>query len=365
MIIRVSPRDPLVARDGRPFGVGSGNKMRLLPWPYPSLLAGAFRHLAGTVAGAFDPELLKRIGVQGPLLEEKGSLCFAWPRDLVMDKDGNLHALAPMALDSGGEVSNLPLGMMPCGNPKIGGKVEVVPPFLTADGMTDWLSGADVEPAQYRLGPAMMERTHVALNRERRAAEESMLFTTGGSEFGQAQSLSLRIRATGADADQQAQAAGRLRRIHTLGGERRLAVWERPQAAPSWECPAKVKNALKGAKHLRMVLATPANWDGGWLPQWLSQGKGNIPGTNVEVRLRGACLDRWLPVSGWSYETARFGPKAIRRLVPAGSVYFLEVVRGEAEALAAKWLEPVGDGEEETQMMRDGFGLALWGPWRQ
>ena len=363
MILRVSPRDPLVARDGRPFGAGSGNKMRLLPWPYPSLLAGAFRHLAGTVAGKFDPELLKRIAVLGPLLEDNGSLCFAWPRDLAMDKEGRLHVLQPMKQDMAQEISNLPFEMLAIGSTAISGKTQEPPPFLDSAGMAAWLCGAKADAAHYRYGPKMIERTHVALNRERRAAEEAMLFTTGGLEFGITQSLSLRIQATGADAQSQASEAGLKRRIHALGGERRMAVWEKPQTSPSWDCPAAIRGALKGATHLRMVLATPGNWDGGWLPQWLSSGSGLIPGTNVEVILRGACLDRWLPVSGWSYETASFGPKAMRRLVPAGSVYFLEVIRGDAEALATKWLAPVGDGEEESQTMRDGFGMALWGIW--
>ena len=43
VILQLTPHDPLVARDGRPFGAGQGNRMRGLPWPLPSVVAGSFR----------------------------------------------------------------------------------------------------------------------------------------------------------------------------------------------------------------------------------------------------------------------------------------------------------------------------------
>src|SRR5262249_39169019 len=72
---------------------------------------------------------------------------------------------------------------------------------------------------------------------------------------------------------------------------------------------------------------------------------------------------RWKAVSGWSMlphpETGKPGPKAIRRMVPADSVYFF-TARGSAASLAQRWLQSVSDGEQER---RDGFGLAVWGAW--
>ena len=53
-------------------------------------------------------------------------------------------------------------------------------------------------------------------------------------------------------------------------------------------------------------------------------------------------------------------PKATRRLVPAGGVYFFESDGNDNSALAGHWLRPVSDGEQER---RDGFGLAVWGTW--
>ncbi|MFO1429290.1 MAG: type III-B CRISPR module-associated Cmr3 family protein [Candidatus Competibacteraceae bacterium] len=70
---------------------------------------------------------------------------------------------------------------------------------------------------------------------------------------------------------------------------------------------------------------------------------------------------RWQPMSGWSLEQGRRGPKPLQRLVPAGSVYFFQVIAGDASQLADRWLQSVAD---EPQDQRDGFGLALWGIWK-
>jgi CRISPR-associated protein Cmr3 len=50
----------------------------------------------------------------------------------------------------------------------------------------------------------------------------------------------------------------------------------------------------------------------------------------------------------------------VKRVVPAGGVYFFETVDGSASDLADRWLEPVSDDEQDC---RDGFGLAVWGVW--
>lgn len=98
------------------------------------------------------------------------------------------------------------------------------------------------------------------------------------------------------------------------------------------------------------------------MPEALRLGKlvGEVPGSGLSVRLVSAVVGRWKPLSGWSYEKGRNGPKALRRMVPAGSVYFFEVLKG-GEGIADLWLHSVCDCVQDG---RDGFGLALWGFWR-
>lgn len=123
-----------------------------------------------------------------------------------------------------------------------------------------------------------------------------------------------------------------------------------------------------------MILATPAIFSNGWLPAWLKCKRlddgsdvleGTPPGASDDLKLRliSACVDRWKPISGWSAEAKSRGPKAIRRMVPAGSVYFFEVQPGgNSSELGKLWLRSVCDKEEDR---KDGFGLAVWGIWEE
>src|SRR5450432_1404442 len=73
----VEPRDPLIAREGRPFGPDAGAAATSLPFPFPSTLAGGVRSRSAIDEnGAFQYERddtdhlnqLKKIRIRGPLL---------------------------------------------------------------------------------------------------------------------------------------------------------------------------------------------------------------------------------------------------------------------------------------------------------
>jgi CRISPR-associated protein Cmr3 len=150
-----------------------------------------------------------------------------------------------------------------------------------------------------------------------------------------------------------------------------IVHWRAEDHAISWQCPALVKRTLDKSTRIRLVLATPAIFSPGWKPAWLNQRlEGTPPGSRVLVRLVGVANYRWKAVSGWSLArvngrgeldaAGKPGPKAIRRMVPAGSTYFFELVSGDPASLADTWLQSVSD---DPQDRLDGFGLALWGTW--
>jgi CRISPR-associated protein Cmr3 len=152
------------------------------------------------------------------------------------------------------------------------------------------------------------------------------------------------------------------------GGKRRVSYWkvdDKPYAG--WACPEKIRDALSLSSKVRMVLATPAIFSNGWYPDWIKEKgdflEGTPPGVYQDIKLRlvSACTDRWKPLSGYSLEIKNRGFKALRRLVPSGSVYFFEVAEGNAKDLTDLWLSSVSDEEQDR---RDGFGLALWGIWK-
>src|SRR5438132_10498971 len=68
----IEPHDPLIVRDGRPFGPDPSARAESLSFPFPSTTTGGVRTRAGLKAeGMFDVsqiERVKQIKVRGPLL---------------------------------------------------------------------------------------------------------------------------------------------------------------------------------------------------------------------------------------------------------------------------------------------------------
>lgn len=373
------PRDPLIARDGRPFGAGGGNRMRPLKWLYPQVTAGVLRTAVGrTVEGGFTPDLIRRLKlmeVGGPLPVWQDELYLPAPSDCVLfPQKGSLVRQAvraePCELDDCG--TDLPPGLMPVmldsgtrGKPVSGAE------FWSISRLAEWLLDGKLsqpQPAEIGAEPASGyfqipkhdERWHVMIRPKTRTAEDERLFLTAGNPLPDGMRLALRYRHGDAE-------LGEPDDWSTVGGERRLAQWKRG-TAELWRCPSAVAQGLANAKYIRMILATPAMFSNGWLPGWIDAEtmKGVIPGTDQQVRICAAICDRWLPVSGFSYDRTpgKFGRRPIRRLVPSGAVYFLERLGTGTISYGDLWLRSVSDFKDDIFDARhDGYGLAVWGRW--
>lgn len=368
----IVPRDPLIFRDGKPFTSTPGERSKSLAFPYPGTLAGAVRTLAGTDAKkGFDKsriEELKQISMRGPALVELTSdgqisnWFFPAPADalFVEDKDSrqvSRHALAPLnpPKDS---MTNLE-------GPALVGPAALVkdkpysgaPSYWHWSKMQAWLEQtADgvIEPETLGLSNLVREhRTHVSIDPAIQASREGALFQTSSMEFVRAE-LNDDKRVKDAHPLALAIETDALLKEGTdyLGGERRVVRWQRTRESLP-KCPDKVKEKIIEQKHCRLILATPAYFEEGYLPLRLER--------DFNVKVKAVALSRYQTISGWDYEKG--APKPTRRLVPAGSVFFLELegTPAEAEKFADKvWLNAISDDE---QSRRDGFGLALLGAW--
>lgn len=384
----VQPRAPLIVRDGRPFTADAGAQAVTLPWPLPGTLAGALRTRIGTDL-AFDwqgdgPDRARRITVQGPLMlarwpdsESAWQVYLAQPRDalLVHDTSGQpvMHALRPFG-PGGGAGCDLPHPALQPLQVEESGKSLSGYSYWPLRAYLRWLSDARPQPQAPPLrclGPLPREtRVHVAINRETRTGREGALFSTVGLAFadqpqparaGQSDEQpahALLCRVDGATSWSAATS------YLQLGGERRLAELHPVDAAGSlWPaCPPELRDALAGTPRLRLTLVTPALFTGGWRPGWLDDDLIGAPPAAPALRLRlvAAATGRHEPVSGWDLQRGK--PKAARYMVPAGSVYFCEVVEGELSAAAIErlWLSALSDLPQDRA---DGFGLSVMGVW--
>jgi CRISPR-associated protein Cmr3 len=373
--LQLTAQDSIVARDGRPFGIDQGNRMKGLGWPYPSVVAGSFRTALAKSAGAdFTsgiPRQLLGISVAGVFPVADGTLYLPAPNDCVVHpKNGPLRTY-PQDQGEGGcdlPVNGLKPVMLAEKQVESDFEPKESPAWWPAEKLADWLAKKSVAFDCTFLSAAKSQiRDHVQLEPVTGAAAESRLFATAGlnlthlPRFGVKEgrfmeryaciTLSMRVDAAGWN-------VSTLNVLHPLGGERRLVHWQANGSADLWKCPTRVMEALPLANGIRMVLTTPAIFEHGWRPGWIHQDTliGSPPDCPVKLKLVGVCIARWKAVSGWSLQPQddadhpgkriRPGPKPIKRLVPAGGVYFFEKV-DHAAPLAERWLQSVSDDPQD------------------
>lgn len=139
-----------------------------------------------------------------------------------------------------------------------------------------------------------------------------------------------------------------------LGGDGRLARVTETEAPP-W--PA----GSAGRRRFRLYLAAPTFLARGHVPGFIDRETlvGRWPDGDFTVRLSAVALAPAAVVGGWNL--ARQEPRAIRRLVGAGSVFYFELIEGrEDDVLRAAHGRAFCDDEV---MARAGFGLAFVGEW--
>jgi len=379
-------RDPMVVRDGRPK-TGDGDA-GTLPFPLPGTVAGVVRTRAGSDAtGRFTAhqrlETLREIALRGPLLcDDAATLYVPRPRDALFvqtDHGAALRALRPLVEDRAcfdGALETAPVGLEP--SRAIDGKPpKGLPIWWPWTRMVQWLESpedddtgevAKVLMAKGVSGLPREHRVHVKIGAQS-TAEDGMLFETVGLRLLAATAPDsvrnrLRVRPLSLACDVAIPEAAGLTLREGLGpfaGERRIVRWEQTGATLPATLPAGIKAHLEKAEataRVRLMLLTPAAFRAGWKP---GAGTGELLETRegVKVTLEAAIVPRPETISGWDFE--KRGPKPTRRLVAAGSVYWLRLEGTPAARVkwAEKaWMQNVSDDKQDR---RDGYGLAVVG----
>lgn len=366
----VEPRDTAIFRDARPFEAGSAATS--LPFPWPSTVAGFTRSRLGmSDEGVFEwtPDVARSKRVMGPWLLEldphSGEIIdhlFPAPKDAVFflpegtdagSKKVQRRGLAPR-ITGEDEWTDLPSHLQlvdflepPAKNP---GKPFRGPAFWSGKTLNAWLgAGSDtrgLEEVDYislgLMGLPRERRIHVKMNAESQTADDGFLFQTEQLRFLATSGDATRRFAVALGTDDDIDESRMLRGADSFGGERRMAF---VQAAS--KPPLQIPD-VGASEILRVVLLTPAIFEHGWMPT------AKVLGEDVEVIA--ASVDRYQPVSGWSFEHR--GPKPTRRMAPAGSVYWLRIT-GDAQAWAKQHhFTSISDNEQDRL---DGFGLIAVG----
>jgi CRISPR-associated protein Cmr3 len=394
----LEPRDPLIVRDGRPFGPDPGARATSLPFPFPSTIAGGIRARAGlNDQGAFkytkndEAELkrLKQLRVRGPLLvrltENSGDITpDNWlvpaPGDALLlppkKKKANeevvlIQQLEPLVLPQGAQTDIDAQELAFVGQPvqdEQSKPLKRAPAYWYWNIFETWLLNpsalAGQEKLLFQLGlPGLVreQRLHVSIDADKEIAKDGMLFETSGLEFtvpglgekhlSEAQRLALAV-AVDDDNDYKIHAG-----LTSFGGERRIVTW-RKSSAKLPPCLEDIVKQIVNQRHCRIILLTPACFEQGYSPTWLHIEAAKY---GIQADLKAIAVQRPQVVSGWDF--ALNEPKPSRRLAPAGTVMFLSL-KGSEEAMGTwirdMWMQCISDNPQDRT---DGFGLAVLGTW--
>lgn len=371
----ITPRDPIVSGDG-----GAVPALPIIapnPLPPQATVAGFVRTalLSATAnVSRGDASAVLDTTIRGPLLAtfdvDTPGVPNVWvpaPRDAVAFKDNVKPATLLRVGQGEGVWPALPGGLshlvdLPSKVDGEKGRSPVRPPEWRGDAPALWplevavswaLSGAS--PKLDGLKPPVKSepRVHVAIERRTGTAQRAALFSSLGWRYDDTQRASLLVEVD----DPRGRTPARR---GTLGGESRPAMVEtrNPSILPKFErdrYAAALDERKGGPVVLRIHLLTPGCFDGA-LPE--------LP-AEIGATLIAACVPGFSGVSGWNLQAR--GPRRVRRLVPAGSVYYFAAPREHVlDICESLWLRPLVTGvANETEHLaapgHDGHGLCLPG----
>lgn len=385
------PNDTFFFRDGKPFTKGDQSEGYSIFPPFPSTALGALR---SAYVAAFGDLSLFRSGKMRHIVGTPESLCdaiqlhgifpsnsrdnqldifFPVPLDLVYKKDDEgsrdiqLHLLAPAPKKF---ASN---GPRPMNTILRWADMESVD--SDADGLLDLVNIeqyllADDTYLQLVNPNILIERESkigIARSRDTLSSEDHMLYRIDMSRFKNRDGI------YGFVVDYECHKPLPTERgILKFGGEGKSFAYRDTNQWPNFLKPVDnldtnsrdhhleaIKTSIESTGKFKLYFATPTIFKNGWLPSWLNEDtfSGEYPAgqaSPMRLKLVTAAIGKPITVGGWSM--AKDGAKQSYRAVPAGSVYYFELMdRSRTDDLITAFhYKNVSD-----KRSKEGFGLAL------
>lgn len=320
MIYEIKPLDNFFFRTPAPFEAGGETTVIQSEFPpLPTSYAGAFRSL---IKGEVHGSRSIKIGYNGLMIGE--SFYFPLPQDLygLAQKIEDTWQVSPKCL-APSPLSNFPFPYMLRiqNSPK-----EKAQPLL-------YLEESDLQ--RYLQGDNQVLNAidiHTKLIKERKLSIE-IDSASGVSKNQHLYEISCVRPKLNSEIKLAVEVKGELVKesgVIKLGGEEKKAEFKQTSHQ------LKTEKFDGNGKYFKLYLATPAIFRNGWLPGWIDkeQKRGYFAynGKRVTVKLISACVGRSIPCGGFGKtpgeQDNRYKPREMRYAVPAGSVYYFELIEG-------------------------------------
>lgn len=349
---RFAPMDTWFFREARPYDFIGGTQLNTLFPPPARTVAGTVRTMIGELANVDwqdfhqnenhplrqeigDSEQLGKLKLVGPYLLYGNQRLYPVPLIVMEGFVANKHAQNTqfVLLQRGIEPVNCDLGYVylpevkSIANKEIDNLKPIENAWLTVENLQYVLNGTTPHDVTHRSELFDIEnRLGIALNRKTRTAEELQLYQNQHIRPRYYSDLQVGVTVVGIDDALHPKETGFIR----FGGEGRLA-----EVTVSSSLPARLKlpNLKKAKNGIFLTLLTPANLDKNWLPPGFREEtdekgvrvwRGTI--NRVELTIVCAVLGESIREGGW--DLANKKPRKVISLVPAGSVWFCKVNKG-------------------------------------
>jgi len=323
MFIRLRAVDNFFFRDAAPFDAGTDEKAVSLFPPLPSSYAGALASFLTTSDSSDKPRI--KIGFNG--IVKDGQVHFPRPLDTKViaaaDDNGEDAYFIQTLKKVKAPVSSCPLpDVLMTADTQRGEKDPPGTFFLKEQEMNAYLGKNSQTLVCVSLEEQICDQNKVAI----RIDGESGNVVQG--DMAQIQMISPGAVELLVEADPVKIAD---HQSVKLGGENRSASVQKMPGQPFNIRPGS------GNRYFKLYLATPALFKHGWFPGWLDPE--NFIGTfrykkrMVKVRLICAATGRPLAAGGFGFDkrAGKMQPRELRMAVPAGSVYYFELLEGDFE----------------------------------
>lgn len=357
-ILRINPFDTFFFRDGKPFSAGDDTWADGIFPPSPSVIYGALRTAwISEQPDGFTPENIKaseELKIKGIFLEfNHNTISIPVPRDFVhkKGKKKDKYYLDLVKNKAKSKVFSFDMVAMPPDDLIVENfdKGEL----LEKDTIERYLlKGKNITPKENyikkesKIGIGRNVATHTT-NEGALYRVDMMRFDVGSHS--EDENAAIVVECEGLNFSKKS--------ILKLGGEGKAAQYELIENQPQY---CMVEPPLNFSENrFRLSLITPSVFDNGWLPSWVNTPDFIGEYKGIKLKLLATILGKPLSIGGFGYsvDSQRFEPKKMYKAIPAGSVYYFELLKGTFDEVKSLFhYQSISE-----QKANEGFGITYLG----
>jgi len=352
MIIKIDSMDTLFFRDGKPFTMSEETWADAVFPPYPSVIYGALRsayfaeHIDELEKANQDDDPTKGLKIKSMCYGIGNDIYLPLPMDCVKEKDNKDKPVkvSILSMRKNESLNSCPTEYLLYD--KDGRKVENEPNGLIRISMLKkYLSQSEEHFSIQKLDDYVLPepKIGIGISKETGTSEESKLYRVDMRRLSNKKNdkVSIIVDFEGFGLPEKG--------MMKLGGEGKAVSYEKYSKDLSIDVTIPTENRFK------IYLLTPAIFKKGWLPKWIDEKTLVDEYKGLKLKLLTAAIGKPILIGGFNMKERK--PKPMYKAVPAGSVYYFEIIEGDLQ----KAFEVFNQKAISDFYHEQGFGIVFVG----